>query len=157
MAREALRPYLPKQRYLLEVVPEDPTAVRSSPGIGRLTLLALKFGRSAELRTLIFEWEEDLQVEVAKGNRGLHYIGILVQYLLLVNPELTPDDLSEALKPMGTEAQELPKTYGLKLIEQGRREEKIEIARKLLARGMNPVDVAEATGLPVEEVQELAH
>ena len=54
-AREALRPYLPKQRYLLEVVPEDPAQMRSGPGIARLTLITLKLGRTAGRWTVIFE------------------------------------------------------------------------------------------------------
>ncbi len=36
-------------------------------------------------------------------------------------------------------------------------EEKREVARRLLARGMAPAEVAEATELPLEEVQKLAH
>ncbi len=160
-AREALRPYLPKQRYLLEVVPEDPAQVRSGPGIARLTLITLKLGRTADRWMIIFERKEDLEVLLSKGKPGLHYLGLLVQYVMLVNPEATQESLSEALKPMGTEAQDLPKTYGQKLLEQGRdegrRQNQLEVARKLLAKGMSPADVADATDLPLEEVQKLAH
>lgn len=41
--------------------------------------------------------------------------------------------------------------------EEGRREKELEIARKLLARGMSPSEVAESTGLPLDEIQKLAH
>lgn len=160
-AREAIRPLLPKQRYLLEVVPADPRAVRSGRGIGRLTLLALKFGQRAELLSLLLEWMEDFRVEKAKGRLGLHHIGILVQYLLLVNPVSTPENLSEALKPMGSEIQEIPKTYGQRMIEQGRKEGRkealLQTARKALAKGMSPAEVADLTDLPLEEIQRLAH
>jgi hypothetical protein len=160
-ARDALRPYLPKQRYLLEVVPEDPTDVRSGPGIARLTLITLKLGRSADRWMVIFECREDLQDLLSKGKPGLHYLGLLVQYVMMVNPEATQESLSEVLKPMGTEAQALPKTYGMRLVEQGveqgRREALMETARRLLAKGMSPAEVADATDLPLEEVQKLAH
>jgi len=80
---------------------------------------------------------------------------------MLVNPEATQESLSEALKPMGTEAQDLPKTYGQKLLEQGRDEGELRakqaLARKLLAKGTPPSEVAELTELPLEEVQKLTH
>jgi predicted transposase YdaD len=162
--REALRPYLPKQRYLLEVVPGDPAEVRSGPGSARITLLALKFGHSAELWTAVFESEDDLHA-LPEGTELLHLLEQLVEYLMTVNPALTAEQLSEALRPMGTEAQELPKTYLSRMVEQGlqkgreegRRERNLEVARKALAKGMSPQDVAELTDLPLEEVQKLAH
>jgi predicted transposase/invertase (TIGR01784 family) len=80
---------------------------------------------------------------------------------MLVNPEATQESLSEALEPMGTEAQDLPKTNGQRLLEQGRdegrRQNQLEVARRLLAKGMRPADVADATDLPPEEVHKLTH
>jgi len=70
---------------------------------------------------------------------------------------------------MGTEAQELPKTYLSRMVEKGReegreegrdagrREEKREVARKALAKGMSPQVVADLTDLPLDEVLKLAH
>jgi hypothetical protein len=124
-------------------------------------LITLKLGRSADRWTVIFECREDLQDLLAKGKPGLRYLGLLVQYVMMVNPEATQESLSEVLKPMGTEAQALPKTCGMRLVEQGveqgRREEKLEVARKLLALGRPPSEVALATDLPLEEVLRLAH
>jgi len=40
---------------------------------------------------------------------------------------------------------------------EGRMEEKRDVARRLLAMGRPPSEVAEATGLPLEEVQKLSH
>jgi predicted transposase/invertase (TIGR01784 family) len=86
-----------------------------------------------------------------------------------MNEEVTPEDLAEALKPMGTEAQNLPKPYALRMREEGRqegrqegqqegrRESQLEIARRLLAEGMSPAKVAALTDLPLEEVQTLSH
>lgn len=130
-----------------------------------MTLHALRFGRSLSPDALILEWMEDLRVELAKGESGLQHIGVLVQYLLLVNPKATPEVLSEALKPMGTEAEELPKTWGMRAYEQGlqqgrdegMREKEREVARRALARGMSLAEVAELTGLDLEEVTNLAH
>ena len=131
--------------------------MRSGRGVARITLLALKFGRSAELWTAIFASEDDLHELLSDPKVLLHMAELLVEYLLSVNPALTPDSLSEAMKPMGTEAQELPKTYLTRKVEEGRREALVETARKLLALGRPPSEVALATGLPLEEVQKLAH
>jgi hypothetical protein len=111
VSREAIRPYLPRLRYLLDEVPPDPDAVRAAPGIVRLALRVLKVGRSPRLRAYLFDWQEDFRVEVSRGARGLHHIGLIVEYLLVVNAEVTPEDLSEALKPMGQDAQEIPKPF----------------------------------------------
>ena len=83
----------------------------------------------------------------------------------MVNPVVTPEDLSEALRPMGQEAQELPKSWGMRAyeegiekgIEKGHTQEKVEIARRALGKGMAPTDVSELTGLPIEEVLKLTH
>jgi predicted transposase YdaD len=159
-----LRPFLPRLRYLLEVVTTTPDEAMAGRGIVRLTLLAMKHGRCEQLRTAIFDWEEDFQIEVAKGARGLHNIGLIVHYLLVVSDVVTDQDLAEALKPMGSEAQDIPMTTGRRLIEQGReqgieqgreqgrREQQQLFARKLLAQGTPPAEVAELTELPLEEV-----
>jgi predicted transposase/invertase (TIGR01784 family) len=128
-------------------------------------LITLTLGRTADRWTVIFERREDLEVLLSRGKPGLHYLGLLIQYVMLVNSEATPESLSEALKPMGTEAQDLPKTYGQRLLEQGRDEGRDEgelrakhaLARKLLAKGTPPSEVAELTELPLEEVQKLTH
>jgi hypothetical protein len=109
-------------RYLLEVVTTTPDEAMAGRGIVRLTLLAMKHGRGEQLRTAIFDWEEDFRIEAAKGARGLHNIGLIVHYLLVVSDAVTAQDLAEALKPMGREAQDIPMTTGRRLIEQGREE-----------------------------------
>jgi hypothetical protein len=42
-------------------------------------------------------------------------------------------------------------------VREEARQEKLRTARKALAKGMSPADVAEVTDLPLEEVQKLAH
>jgi predicted transposase/invertase (TIGR01784 family) len=160
-----LRPYLPRLRYLLEVVTTTPDEAMAGRGIVRLTLLAMKHGRGEQLRTAIFDWEEDFRIEAAKGARGLHNIGLIVHYLLVVSDAVTAQDLAEALKPMGREAQDIPMTTGRRLIEQGReegreegrREQQLLLAGKLLAQGTPPAEVAELTELSLEEVIGLIH
>ncbi len=104
---------------------------------------------------------------------------------MTVNEHATVDALAEFLEPMGDAAKEIPMTVGERLIEKGRREgeqmglqkglkegrqegrqegrregelhAKRTLARKLLAIGSSPADVAELTELSFDEVQSLTH
>ena len=76
--------------------------------------------------------------------------------------EATRLELEALMKPEGYEYQSdfARKYYGAgveKGLEEGRLDEKLGIARKLLAIGRPPAEVAEVTGLSLEEVQKLAH
>ena len=159
-ARIALRPYLPQVRYLLEDVSATADEALGGRGIARLTLLVFKHGRSEQLATLVFGWQEDFRTEVARGEPGLHNIRLVVEYLLVVSEVVNVDDLTEALRSM-PEAQDISKSTGRMLveqgIEQGIEQGRKEVALKLLAKGMPPVEVAEVTELPLEQVLRLAH
>ena len=164
-ALTALRPYLPRLRYLLQVVTTTPDEEIAGPGIVRLALLAMKHGRGEQLRAAIFEWGEDFRIEAARGEPGLHNIGLIVEYVLVVSNKVKVQDLTEALRPMGAEAQDISKSTGQELIEEGRQkghregrqEERREVASRLLAKGTPPAEVAELTELPLEEVLRLTH
>ncbi len=80
-------------------------------------------------------------------------------------PAVTAQDSTEALKPMGSEAQDIPLTIARRLIEQGReegrqegrREQQQQLAGKLLAQGTPLAEVVELMELPLEEVLGLMH
>ena len=141
-------------------------------GIVRLTLRVFKHGRDRQLAALLVKWQEELRhprsgpqgredpqfhIEVARGKPGLHNIRLVVHYILVVNDDVTTQQLREVLRPMGAETQDILNSTGRMLIEQGRQEEQRRLAAKLLAKGMPPAQVAELTDLPLEEVQRLMH
>jgi len=172
-AVDALQPFLPKLQILVNEVGSIPDEVIPGPSAVRLTLLLFKHGRRANVLEQLPQWEDEIRVLVAAGDRGLQSLALLVEYLLTVNEHVSVAALGEFLAPMGDKAREIPMTVGQQLKEEGlkeglqrgrqegrqegRMEEKRETARRLLARGMDPAEVAEATELPLEEVQKLAH
>ncbi len=164
-ALEVLRPYLPKLRYMLDEVRLVPDERLPGHGIVRLTKLMFKHGSRPEIIELLPQWEAEFRVEVSRGETGLQNLAEIVEYLLKVNEHVSVSALTEFMAPMGDEAKEIPMTVGEQLIEKGRlegeakgrRQNQLEVARRLLARGMSPAEVADATDLPLEEVQKLTH
>ena len=122
-------------------------------------------------------WEDDFSEAVAQGAPDLRIPTLFEKYMMTVNEQATVDAMAEFLAPMGDEVKELPMTLAERLKEEGLQEglqeglkkglkkgrqegrlkEKVEVARKALAKGMSPADLAELTDLPLEEVQQLAH
>ena len=145
----------------------------AGPGIVRLTLLAFKHGRGGHLASVVFEWQEDFRIEAGRGEPGLHNIRLVVEYVMVVDDSVETEILVEALRPMGAETQDIPKTTRQRLMqearrlaheegrrlghEEGRREGRLEVAARALAKGTPPAEVAELTGLTLEEVLELTH
>jgi len=168
-AVEALKPYLPRLRIMLNEVASLPDEQIPGHGAVRLTLLLFKTGRIPDVLDLVPSWTEEFRMEAARGKPGLRILSLLVEYLLRVNENVSVGALAEFLAPLGDEIKEIPMTVGEQLIEKGRQEgrqegeaagrhkEKLDVARKALAKGMSPVDVADLTDLPVDEVQTLAH
>ena len=172
-AQNALRPFLPKLQILLHEVAKIPDEQIPGQGVVRLTLLLFKHAQLQDVLDRLPQWEEEFRREVSRGAPGLRNVALLVEYLFRVNKQVTVEALVDFLTPMGDDAKEIPMTLGEQLIEQGRqegrqegeavglqkgrREEKLEVARKALAKGMSPPDVAELTDLTIEEVHNLAH
>lgn len=164
-AVDALRPFLPKLQIMVDEVGSIPDEMLPGHGVVRLTLLLFKYGREPNVLDQLTQWAEEFRVLVSLGDPGLRNLALLVEYLLTVNEHVSVDALGEFFAPMGDKAREIPMTVGQQLREQGRQEgrqegrmeEKRDVARRLLARGMDPAEVAEATELPLEEVQKLAH
>jgi predicted transposase YdaD len=164
-AVDAIEPYLPKLRILLDEVARLPDDQIPGRGTVRLTLLFFKHGRTPEFFGMMAGWLEDFRLVVSRGEAGLRDLERLVEYAMTVNEPVSTEALSKFLAPLGDRAKEIPMTVGEQLREEGRREGRkegsheraLEVARKALAKGMSPKDVAELTDLPLEEVQKLTH
>jgi predicted transposase YdaD len=180
-AVEALRPFLPKLQIMLNEVATQPKEKFPGHPVVRLTLHLLRYGRLSDLLLRLRDLEDDFREVVDQDAPDLRILRLFVHYILTVNEYVTVDELVEFLAPMGDKAKEIPMTVGEQLIEKGRqegemkgrqegemkgrqegemkgrRENQLEVARKALAKGMSPSDVADLTELPLEEVQTLAH
>ncbi len=93
-----------------------------------------------------------------------HYVDILLIYYSAVNKNLTEEDIIEKIKELGgkgerimTILQEREQKGMEKGIELGKLDEKREIARKLMAKGLDMNTIIQVTELDEEEVKKLVN
>ncbi|WNG51504.1 transposase [Archangium minus] len=126
---EAQEPWLalmPRFEYLLDdLMAERAEALMARPGpaLTRLALLVLRYGRTEELNQRLPDWVA-LFAEVHSGPHGDEELGLVVRYLLQVGDRTVRAAIGRVLRSvMETHrAEELMRTYGEELIEQGRQQ-----------------------------------
>ncbi|WNG41074.1 Rpn family recombination-promoting nuclease/putative transposase [Archangium violaceum] len=96
---------------------------RPGPALTRLALLVLRYGRTEELTQRLPDWVA-LFAEVHSGPQGDEELGLVVRYLLQVGDRTVRAAIGRVLRSvMETHrAEELMRTYGEELIEQGRQQ-----------------------------------
>jgi Putative transposase, YhgA-like len=167
-AVDALRPYLPNLRILVNELGKVPDEMLPRVPVVQQTLLLFKWGRHPDMLEYLRAWQDGLRAVADQDMPGLRILRLFVQYMLQVNDHVTEAALMDFLAPLGEDVKELPMSIGQQLREEGLkeglqkglqegREALLQTARRLLARGMAPAEVAEATALPLEEVQALTH
>ncbi|MCP4425221.1 MAG: hypothetical protein GY803_12060 [Chloroflexi bacterium] len=96
--------------------------------------------------------------QLAGKRTGLEYIRTILYYLSKATERVSREDLQTALLHQGAQGESVMATIAQEFIqqgiEQGKLEEKWNIARQLL-RLHGPVTVSEITGLTIEEVKAL--
>ncbi|WP_375771142.1 Rpn family recombination-promoting nuclease/putative transposase [Archangium gephyra] len=118
------RALVPRFEYLLDdLTAERAEALMARPGpaLVRLALLVLRYGRSAELAHRLPDWTV-LFAQVHATPHGDEELGLVVRYLFQVGDKTVRAEMSRVLHSvMETHrAEELMRTYGEELIEQGR-------------------------------------
>lgn len=154
-ARAALAPHLVCFRYLLDdlsEVPDDALRTRAMTALGRLAEACFKHARSDEhLIETLAAWA-DVVHEAIHAPNGREAVGLVMQYILLVNDHVEPEALQAFLDHAGSpEAKDIVMTAGERLIQQGRHEgrqegqqegERALLLRLLRKRFANAVDAA---------------
>ena len=149
-AHEQWRALVPCFEYLLDdLTAEREEALKARPGppMARLAWLALRYGRSEELARRLPEWVA-LFAQVQAGPEGDSHLAVLVQYLLLMGDRAAHSAAGQVLNlVVGRQrTEDLMRSYGEELIEQGRQEglargvirgRAESILRILAARGMH--------------------
>jgi predicted transposase/invertase (TIGR01784 family) len=120
------RALVPRFEYLLDDLTserEESLKARAGPPMARLGLLVLRFGRTEELASKLEGWKT-LLAEVHSTAEGLEELRAIVHYLLKVGAEAAHEALGRVLHSVAgaQRAEELMRTIGDKLIEQGRME-----------------------------------
>jgi predicted transposase YdaD len=138
--QEHWRALVPCFEYLVDdLTTERAEALMARPGppLARLALLVLRYGRTGELAERLPEWAT-LFAQVQAAPEGLEELGTVVHYLLLIGgrgvKEVTVEMLHSVMGVQRTE--ELMRTYGEELIEQGRQKGMLEGEAKGLAKGL---------------------
>ena len=122
--QEGWRALVPRFEYLLDdLTAERAEALMARPGpaLVRLALLVLRYGRTEELTQRLPDWVA-LFAEVHAAPHGDEELGLIVRYLLQVGDRTVRAAMDGVLRSvMETHrAEELMRTYGEELIEQGR-------------------------------------
>jgi predicted transposase YdaD len=147
--RERWGALVPRFEYLLDDLTaerEEALSVRPGPPLVRLAWLVLRHGRSEELARKLPDWVA-LFAQVQAGPEGAEHLVVLVRYLLWVGNKAVREAAGRVLNSVLDEqrAEELMRSYGEELIEQGRQQGREEglsrgraeyILRILAARGV---------------------
>ena len=128
---------VPRMKYLLDdLTAEKEEALRARPGpaLVRLTWLLLRHGRSEELAERLPEWTA-LFAEVYAAPDGADKLGRVMRYLLLIGGREAHEAAGQVLHSVmdAQRAEELMRSYGEELIEQGRAQERAESVLQILA------------------------
>ncbi|MFY0526830.1 Rpn family recombination-promoting nuclease/putative transposase [Archangium gephyra] len=121
---EEWRALVPRFEYLLDdLTAERAEALMARPGpaLVRLALLVLRYGRTDELAHRLPDWTV-LFAQVHATPHGNEELGLVVRYLLQIGDSTVRAQMGRVLHSvMETHrAEELMRTYGEELIEQGR-------------------------------------
>ncbi|WP_257459471.1 Rpn family recombination-promoting nuclease/putative transposase [Archangium lipolyticum] len=145
------RALVPRFEYLLDdLTAERAEALMARPGppLARLVLLVLRYGRTGELAGRLPDWTA-LMAQVLASPNGQEELVMVVRYLLLVGDRSVRGATEQVLHSvLGRQrAEELMRSYGEELIEQGRQRGRVEaqaqsIVRILAARGVHVDDEA---------------
>ncbi|HSP79540.1 MAG TPA: transposase, partial [Myxococcaceae bacterium] len=120
---------------------EEALRARPGPALVRLTWLLLRHGRSEELAERLPEWTA-LFAEVYAAPDGVDKLGRVMRYLLLIGGREAHEAAGQVLHSVvdAQRAEELMRSYGEELIEQGRVQERAALVLRVLDMRSVPVD-----------------
>ncbi len=121
--RERWRALVPRFEYLLDdLTAEREEALRARPGppLVRLAWLVLRYGRTGELAQRLPDWVA-LLAQVQATPEGAEHLVVVIRYLLWVGDKAVRETAGRVLHSVLGEqrAEELMRSYGEELIEQG--------------------------------------
>ena len=121
-----MAPYLPSFSFLLDdlsALPDEELKRRELTARAMLILAALKHGTKADMHPEFWVvWQEPVRALLAEKG-GPDELRTVLGYLLQVNTKLDQEQLGDVMqKHFGPEAEEVAKTAGQRLIQQGLRQ-----------------------------------
>ncbi|HEY0096562.1 MAG TPA: Rpn family recombination-promoting nuclease/putative transposase, partial [Archangium sp.] len=121
--RDRWRALVPHFEYLLDdLTAERAEALKARPGppLVQLAWLLLRYGRTEELAERLLEWVA-LFVQVRAAPEGTEHLGMVIRYLLYIGDSRVREAAGRVLHSVvdAQRAEELMRSYGEELIEQG--------------------------------------
>jgi predicted transposase YdaD len=124
--RERWRLLVPRFEYLLDDLTaerEEALKARAGPPLVQLAWLLLHYGRTEELAERLLEWVA-LFVQVRAAPEGAEHLWMVIRYLLYIGDSRVREAAGRVLHSVvdAQRTEELMRSYGEELIEQGRQQ-----------------------------------
>ncbi|SMB82642.1 conserved hypothetical protein (putative transposase or invertase) [Desulfonispora thiosulfatigenes DSM 11270] len=157
---EEIKEFIPNYKYLLYDVSKYKD--EDIKGIAQLKIILTIF------RDIFIKDKEGLKEtitlaakylrELEDRQTGIEYFETFLKYVFNVGESLDEEDLkniAEEIERIYPEGRELIMTTAERLRKEGRKEERKNVARKLLIKGMPVAEIIDITGLTKEEIEKL--
>jgi predicted transposase/invertase (TIGR01784 family) len=93
--------------------------------------------------------------KLRKQQKGIEYFETVIRYIINAKESMGVNDLKGIVKSISTERGEEVMTIAEQLKKEGEEETKLEIARRMLKKGMDVEDIKDITKLSKEEIKEI--
>jgi predicted transposase/invertase (TIGR01784 family) len=148
-------PYIPDFSFNLQDVSHMPDEdIQGSPLL-RMILTTFKYIHSPEIRNKLWDIFK-LFLELSDKNNISEYLEVLVNYLVNSPGKLTEEELQEPVTRIIEEGGADMQTIFEKWVEKGKIEKTLEVAKKMLLKGLDPNTIMDITGINREEIDKLA-
>ncbi len=154
-----LKPYIPDFKYNLQDISHMSRKMIKGSLILRSLILSLKYVKSPEIVRQVWEICRLLSKMQDRG-KAIEFLETLAAYLLSSTRHLKEKDMIEAYtENFKEDGGDFMQTVADGWLKEGRKEGekkgKLEMAKKMKAKGMDTDTIAEISGLPVEEIEKL--
>jgi predicted transposase/invertase (TIGR01784 family) len=150
-----LEEYIPDFNYKLYDISHVPDEEIKGAVLLRILFMTLKYvftpGLNYKLREEIFP----LFFELKDKNKGTEYLEVLLRYLTRSSGNLPENELNEAVTQLFEEGGDLMQTIAEKWKKEGKKEEKLDTAKRMLLNNFSVEQVISVTGLTEKEVKAL--
>jgi predicted transposase/invertase (TIGR01784 family) len=148
-------PYIPDFNFDLQDVSHMPDEdIQGSPLL-RMILTTFKYSHSPEIRNKLWDIFK-LFLELSDKNNISEYLEVMVNYLVNSPGKLTEEELQEPVNRIIEEGGADMQTIFEKWVEKGKIEKALEVAKKMLLKGLDPNTIMDITGINREEIEKLA-
>jgi predicted transposase/invertase (TIGR01784 family) len=121
----------------------------------RMILTTFKYSHSPEIRNKLWDIFK-LFLELSDKNNISEYLEVMVNYLVNSPGKLTEEELQEPVNRIIEEGGADMQTIFEKWVEKGKIEKALEVAKKMLLKGLDPNTIMDITGINREEIEKLA-